>query len=135
MGISQADGSSEENFFTTFLTIASATCWKENLLLSWNFKNTKVIRKLEYDSLNLIITNINFWRPTKWIKWISCSQKKNELKVFAILLFSVKNSPFSRNVIFDCLEIFYFPLVHVYEVHLFFSWNLSNHVVSDKCWP
>ena len=33
-GISPADTLSEGKFFTTFLTVASETCWKENLLLS-----------------------------------------------------------------------------------------------------
>ena len=34
IGISPADTLSEGKFFTTFLTVASETCWKENLLLS-----------------------------------------------------------------------------------------------------
>ena len=33
-GISPADTLSEGKFLTTFLTAASETCWKENLLLS-----------------------------------------------------------------------------------------------------
>ena len=33
IGISPADTLSEGNFFTTFLTAASETCWKENILL------------------------------------------------------------------------------------------------------
>ena len=31
IGISPADTLSEGKFFTTFLTVASETCWKENL--------------------------------------------------------------------------------------------------------
>ena len=34
IGTSTADTLSEGKFFTTFLTVASETCWKENLLLS-----------------------------------------------------------------------------------------------------
>ena len=34
IGISPADTLSEGKFLTTFLTVASETCWKENLLLS-----------------------------------------------------------------------------------------------------
>ena len=34
IGILPADTLSEGKFFTTFVTIASETCWKENLLLS-----------------------------------------------------------------------------------------------------
>ena len=37
IGISPADALSEGKFFTTFLTVASETCWKENFLLSWIF--------------------------------------------------------------------------------------------------
>ena len=33
IGIAPADTLSEGNFFTTFLTAASETCWKENILL------------------------------------------------------------------------------------------------------
>ena len=36
IGISSADTLSEGKLFTTFLTVASGTCWKENLLLSLN---------------------------------------------------------------------------------------------------
>ena len=34
IGISPGDTLSEGKFFTTFLTVASETCWKENRLLS-----------------------------------------------------------------------------------------------------
>ena len=34
IGILPAETLSEGKFFTTFLTVASETCWKENLLLS-----------------------------------------------------------------------------------------------------
>ena len=34
IGISPADALSEGKFLTAFLTVASKTCWKENLLLS-----------------------------------------------------------------------------------------------------
>ena len=36
IGISSADTLSEGKLLTTFLTVASGTCWKENLLLSLN---------------------------------------------------------------------------------------------------
>ena len=34
IGISQAETLSEGTILTTFITVASETCWKENLLLS-----------------------------------------------------------------------------------------------------
>ena len=34
IGIPPADTLSEGKFFTTFLSVASETCWKENLLLT-----------------------------------------------------------------------------------------------------
>ena len=34
IAISPAETLSEGNFFTTFLTVASETCWNKNLLLS-----------------------------------------------------------------------------------------------------
>ena len=37
IGIPPADALSEGKFFKTILTVASETCWKENLWLSWNF--------------------------------------------------------------------------------------------------
>ena len=69
------------------------------LKLFIDFKNTRVIWKIEYDSLNFFSTSVNFWRPTKLSEWVNVS--KNDLNVFAILLFSVKNPLFSFNVMFD----------------------------------
>ena len=37
IGIPPADALSESKSFKTFLTVASETCWKENLLWTWNF--------------------------------------------------------------------------------------------------
>ena len=52
-----------------------------------------------YDSLNLIITDINSEGQLNKLSE-SVTVSKNGLKVFVISLFSVKNSPFSLNAIF-----------------------------------
>ena len=55
------------------------------LKLFLDFKNTRVVWKIEYDSLNLIITDTNFWGLTKWIKSISDCLKKG-VKSFCNLI-------------------------------------------------
>ena len=37
----------------------------DTLSLFLDFENTRVVWKIEYDSLNLITTDINFWVSTK----------------------------------------------------------------------
>ena len=93
--MSPADALSEGKFFITFLTVASETCWKENLLLSWKF--TFIIRILGlFEKLSMIPWTLSSLTLTfegqlnKLSESVTVS--KNELQVFEILSFSVKNS-------------------------------------------
>ena len=60
IGISSADTLSECKLFTTFLTVASGTCWKENLLLSLN--------------LSLILRIVVWFEKLSMIPWTLSSQ-------------------------------------------------------------
>ena len=60
IGISPAETLSEGKFFTTFLTVASETCWKENLLLSWTF--------------SLILRILGWFEKLSMIPWTLSSQ-------------------------------------------------------------
>ena len=60
IGISSADTLSEGKLFTTFLTVASGTCWTENLLLSLN--------------LFLILRIVVWFEKLSMIPWTLSSQ-------------------------------------------------------------
>ena len=65
-------------FCSTFLAVDSEKYWKETFcqveIFSWIY-NTRMVWKIEYDFLSLIVTKIKLWAPTILIKWINISKR------------------------------------------------------------